>query len=123
MMSERLPGTLAKKFKQAKRSDAVLRGAVPKQSAVPQLIDEIETAAEHRSVQFASITANNATSGGASAVPSSQLPPEVDGMKPVEFSFIFAGGFFEFERLVGRLTALTHSTRSPGRCPSAGVFS
>ena len=54
---------LAAKFKEAKRSDAVLRVAVPEQPAVPQLIDEIDTAAEHHSVQFASIAAERSRAG------------------------------------------------------------
>jgi len=105
---------LVPKYKLAKRSDAVLRGAVPAQPAVPQLVDEIQRASEKKDVQFASITSSGAKPGagaGAAGAAAAKKENEVDGMQEVPFSFIFAGGFFEFERLVARLTALTRSTR------------
>jgi Tfp pilus assembly protein PilO len=84
--------------------------AVPASSETPSLMFEVADAAEHKHVEFNSITTSS-PAGGASAATASAT---TTGFSPMPFTFSFNGSFFDLERLFSKLTSFATITSSGG---------
>lgn len=100
---------ITKDYKVALHDEAAMHVAVPGGQAIPQLIDELMASSEKKDVGFESIAVATGAGAPTSTSTSKSATPEVDDMEEVPFTFLFKGGFFELERLIGRLTGYTRN--------------
>lgn len=90
--------------------------AVPADEEVPSLVYQLSWASQQKSVGFESIVV--AGSGGSASPTSSTSTPgavptaAAAGFSQMPFTFVFAGGFFELEKLFHRLSGFTTPTAS-----------
>ncbi len=88
--------------------------AVPTSAEVPGLMYTIDQAANHRKVQFTSISNGGASGSSASHTSSPPASPTAQGagLKQMPFTFIFNGSYQQLCRLLAQLEGFTVQGRS-----------
>lgn len=105
------------RYASAYSSIVSLGKAVPPRPEVPSLVYQLARATHQKHVEFASIV--NGTGSGSGSSPSSSSssaaqPAALAGFKPMPFTFVFNGTFFDLYHLFRRLNGFTVRTASGG---------
>ncbi|HXD56144.1 MAG TPA: type II secretion system protein GspM [Solirubrobacteraceae bacterium] len=81
--------------------------AVPPSQEVASLVYELEQASNQHAVSFDSIATSSAGGSPSASAAATAATGGATGFTQMPFTFVFAGGFFDFEHLFRGLTAFT----------------